>query len=58
VANVAVTLAVPVIVKVVGLAVVLEKLPPLPLHPENVYPAGVFAVRLIPVLGVYPPVQF
>jgi hypothetical protein len=57
--NVAVTLAFPVIVNVVGLAVVLEKLPPLPDHPENVYPAGGFAVRLIGVFGLYPPpVQF
>ena len=56
--NVAVTLALPVIVNVVGFAAVLEKLPPLPDHPENVYPEGAFAVRLIPVPGVYPPVQF
>ena len=57
--NVAVTLAFPVIVKVVGFAVVLDKLPPpLPVHPENVYPAGVLAVRLIPVFRVYPPEQF
>ena len=56
--NVAATLALPVIVKVVGFAPEFENDPPLPDQPANVQPGCGVAVRLMFVPAVKPPLQF
>ncbi len=56
--TVGVTLAFPVIVKIVGFDDAFEKVPPLPVHPEKTRGGGRVAVTLTAVFAVYPEEQF